>query len=52
MARSPDLDHRLGPRSGSIHRIQENHMTLHHILWHPVHRFVAEDRGKAMGAAG
>lgn len=52
MARSTDLDHCLVVPSDSIHRIQETHMTLYHILWDLVHTLLAEDRGGAMDAPG
>lgn len=45
MARSPDLDHCLTVPSDSIHRIQETHVAIYHILWDLVHTLLAEDRG-------
>jgi len=45
MALSPDLDHCLVVPSESIHRIQETHVTIYHILWDLVHTLLAEDRG-------
>ncbi|MBV9782738.1 MAG: SIS domain-containing protein [Acidisphaera sp.] len=45
MASSPDLDHCLVVRSDSIHRIQECHVAIYHILWDLVHTLLAEDRG-------
>ncbi|MBV8192637.1 MAG: SIS domain-containing protein [Alphaproteobacteria bacterium] len=45
-ARSPDVDHCLVVPSESIHRIQEVHMTIYHILWDLVHTLLAEDRGQ------
>ena len=45
MARSPDVDHCLVVRSDSIHRIQEVHVAIYHILWDLVHTLLAEDRG-------
>ncbi|MBV9734679.1 MAG: SIS domain-containing protein [Acidisphaera sp.] len=45
MARSADVDHCLVVRSESIHRIQEVHVTIYHILWDLVHTLLAEDRG-------
>jgi D-sedoheptulose 7-phosphate isomerase len=50
MARSPDVDHCLVVPSDSIHRIQETHLTIYHILWDLVHTLLAEDRGGLMGA--
>jgi D-sedoheptulose 7-phosphate isomerase len=49
MAQSTDLDHCLVVPSDSIHRIQETHMAIYHILWDLVHTLLAEDRGGAMG---
>jgi len=46
MARSPDVDHCLVVPSESIHRIQETHVTIYHILWDLVHTLLAEDRGR------
>ena len=48
MAQSPDLDHCLVVPSGSIHRIQETHLAIYHILWDLVHTLLAEDRGGPM----
>lgn len=45
MARSPDLDHCLVVGSDSIHRIQETHLAIYHILWDLVHTLLADDRG-------
>jgi D-sedoheptulose 7-phosphate isomerase len=45
MARSPDLDHCPVVPSDSIHRIQEAHLAIYHILWDLVHTLLAEDRG-------
>jgi D-sedoheptulose 7-phosphate isomerase len=45
MAHSTDLDHCLVVPSDSIHRIQETHVTIYHILWDLVHTLLAEDRG-------
>jgi D-sedoheptulose 7-phosphate isomerase len=50
MARSPDLDHCLVVASESIHRIQETHVAIYHILWDLVHTLLASDRG-GMGDA-
>ncbi len=48
MAQSSDLDHCLVVPSDSIHRIQETHMAIYHILWDLVHTLLAEDRGGLM----
>lgn len=45
MGRSPDLDHCLVVASESIHRIQETHVTVYHVLWDLVHTLLAADRG-------
>ncbi len=45
MALSADLDHCLVVRSDSIHRIQETHVAIYHILWDLVHTLLAADRG-------
>lgn len=49
MARSAELDHCLIVASDSIHRIQETHLTIYHILWDLVHTLLAEDRGGLAG---
>ena len=43
--RDGGLDHCLVVRSDSIHRIQETHVAIYHILWDLVHTLLAEDRG-------
>jgi D-sedoheptulose 7-phosphate isomerase len=40
------LDHCLVVETDSIHRIQECHVTVYHILWDLVHTLLADDRGK------
>ena len=40
------LDHCLVVETDSIHRIQECHVTIYHILWDLVHTLLADDRGK------
>lgn len=45
MGRSPDVDHCLVVASESIHRIQETHVAIYHILWDLVHTLLAADRG-------
>ena len=53
MVGNPDIDHCLVVPSSSIHRIQETHLAIYHILWDLVHTLLAEDRGGlAGGAAG
>jgi D-sedoheptulose 7-phosphate isomerase len=39
------LDHCLVVETDSIHRIQECHVTVYHILWDLVHTLLADDRG-------
>ena len=40
-----ELDHCLVVRTDSIHRVQECHVTIYHILWDLVHTLLADDRG-------
>ena len=49
MGRSPDLDHCLVVASESIHRIQETHVAIYHILWDLVHTLLAGERGGLAG---
>jgi D-sedoheptulose 7-phosphate isomerase len=51
MARGHSLDHCLIVESDSIHRIQETHVAIYHILWDLVHTLLAEDRG-GLGSEG
>lgn len=51
MARDSGLDHCLAVQSDSIHRIQETHVAIYHILWDLVHTLLAEDRGGLMRGA-
>ncbi|MAU52217.1 MAG: phosphoheptose isomerase [Roseovarius sp.] len=44
MARSDALDVCLTIGSDSIHRIQETHLLIYHILWDLVHTLLADDR--------
>ena len=39
------LDHCLVVETDSIHRIQECHLAIYHILWDLVHTLLADDRG-------
>ena len=52
MARSSSLDHCLVVRTDSIHRIQECHVAVYHILWDLVHTLLADDRGGPAAAEG
>jgi len=45
MAQSGSLDHCLVVRTDSIHRIQECHVAIYHILWDLVHTLLADERG-------
>jgi D-sedoheptulose 7-phosphate isomerase len=45
MLHHPDLDHCLVVRSDSIHRVQETHVAIYHILWDVTHTLLADDRG-------
>ena len=46
MAANGALDHCLVVQSDSIHRIQETHVAIYHILWDLVHTLLADARGK------
>jgi D-sedoheptulose 7-phosphate isomerase len=41
----PDLDFCLVAPSDSIHRVQETHVALYHVLWDLTHALLADDRG-------
>ena len=45
MAEEGFLDHCIIVQTDSIHRIQECHVALYHILWDLVHTILADDRG-------
>ena len=47
----PDLDHCLVVPSDSIHRVQETHVSIYHILWDLTHTLLADDRGSASQAS-
>ena len=47
MAVHPGIDHCLVVRSDSIHRIQETHVALYHILWDLTHTLLADHRWPA-----
>lgn len=51
MASSADLDHCLVVPSDSVHRIQETHVAIFHILWDLVHTLLADERGGLRSAA-
>jgi D-sedoheptulose 7-phosphate isomerase len=42
-----DIDHCLVAPSDSIHRVQETHVAIYHILWDLTHTLLADDRGPA-----
>jgi len=44
MAQSPAIDHCLVVETDSIHRVQECHVMIYHILWDLVHTLLAGDR--------
>lgn len=46
MKESRDVDHCLVVESDSIHRVQECHVAVYHILWDLVHTLLADQRGK------
>lgn len=48
MARA-SLDHCLVVRTDSIHRVQEVHVSIYHILWDLTHTLLADHRGSAQG---
>ena len=50
MAAHPGIDHCLIVRSDSIHRIQETHVALYHILWDLTHTLLADHRWPAVQA--
>lgn len=45
MALESSVDHCLVVESGSIHRVQETHVAIYHILWDLVHTLLADERG-------
>jgi D-sedoheptulose 7-phosphate isomerase len=47
MAAAGFLDHCLVVPSDSIHRVQECHVVVYHVLWDLVHTMLADDRGSA-----
>lgn len=47
MRRHADLDHCLVVPSDSIHRVQETHVAIYHILWDLTHTLLADTRGSA-----
>lgn len=52
MALSGLVDHCLVVRTDSIHRVQETHVAIYHVLWDLVHTLLADDRGDLRGEAG
>ena len=49
MKASPDVDLCLVVPTDSIHRVQETHVALYHILWDLTHTLLANDRGPGKG---
>ena len=47
MAKDGAVDHCLIVKTDSIHRIQECHVAIYHILWDLVHTLLADDRGSS-----
>jgi D-sedoheptulose 7-phosphate isomerase len=52
LAHSADVDHCLTVGSDSIHRVQETHVAIYHIVWDLVHTLLADSRGGDMGKPG
>lgn len=50
IAASGVVDHCLVVPGDSIHRIQEVHVTIYHVLWDLVHTILAAERGQIVGA--
>jgi len=48
MCESADVDLCLVVPTDSIHRVQETHVALYHILWDLAHTLLADDRGPAL----
>jgi D-sedoheptulose 7-phosphate isomerase len=48
LAHSADVDHCLTVGSDSIHRVQETHVAIYHIVWDLVHTLLADSRGGEM----
>ena len=44
------LDHCLLVKTDSIHRVQECHVIIYHVLWHLVHTMLADVPGSAAKA--
>ncbi len=52
MANSAAVDHCLVVRTDSIHRVQECHVAIYHILWDLVHTLLADERGGLAAGPG
>jgi D-sedoheptulose 7-phosphate isomerase len=50
MARADCIDLCLVVASDSIHRVQETHVAIYHVLWDLVHSLLADDRAVRVGA--
>ena len=51
MRASADVDLCLVVPTDSIHRVQETHVALYHILWDLTHTLLADDRGPSKGTS-
>ncbi|MEO6410685.1 MAG: SIS domain-containing protein [Burkholderiaceae bacterium] len=51
LASSADVEHCLTVASDSIHRVQETHVAIYHIVWDLVHTLLAGTRGASPAAA-
>ncbi|CAE6784281.1 MULTISPECIES: D-sedoheptulose-7-phosphate isomerase [Nitrospira] len=52
MAQSAAINHCLVVETDSIHRVQECHVAIYHILWDLVHTLLADDRGMGQPRSG
>ena len=52
MAKATSIDHCLIVETDSIHRIQECHVLIYHILWDLVHTLLADERGPSSPIKG
>jgi len=51
MLECADVDLCLVVATDSIHRVQETHVALYHILWDLTHTLLADDRGPPLSGA-
>ncbi len=52
MLTSPNVDHCLVAPTDSIHRVQECHVMIYHILWDLIHTLLADKRGGLNAGVG